>query len=426
MDPCLRRNYSYSYKENDDLCFLTGYFGLRVDASNLFKVKLGTFSSDSDDDDDDGNVLSYLEAPKSDITTKFMNEQLQDEELSIDIIIPKSDSISNTNTPLPSSSQSSSSPPSCYRLISADETRLWESGMICQHYDFKKLQFQTQTNNDDDDKDDTDDNKNLVALENCDATLYILVWPDSITFTMELLLLDESSLKSTGFSIVMKLGDKWQIEHTFDANACHSNPNCKLSLHCNCNSNVNGNGSDSRTRIMIGDNGNENGNGNGNRNGDGNSININIDIDCSFVQPKQEMSTDYSHHFHCHLLAKNSGPGPGPALIDRSFETGYTDIRDYDLFYIKVDNTNTNTTNATNNSGTNDKGSDDVVYYVPILLFVQHLANPTGLCPIVCDMDYKPTGIPIQLSKNWHSKVSGIRGLFIYIHIYIIFIRLID
>ena len=34
-------------------------------------------------------------------------------------------------------------------------------------------------------------------------------------------------------------------------------------------------------------------------------------------------------------------------------------------------------------------------------------ANITGLCPILCDEDGRPTGIPVQLSKNWHYKPMG-------------------
>lgn len=43
--------------------------------------------------------------------------------------------------------------------------------------------------------------------------------------------------------------------------------------------------------------------------------------------------------------------------------------------------------------------------------FYLHLGNPasvTGLCPILCHEDGTPTGIPVQISKNWHYPALGI------------------
>lgn len=34
-------------------------------------------------------------------------------------------------------------------------------------------------------------------------------------------------------------------------------------------------------------------------------------------------------------------------------------------------------------------------------------ANVTGVCPILCDESGRPTGIPVQLSKNWHEETMG-------------------
>ena len=39
---------------------------------------------------------------------------------------------------------------------------------------------------------------------------------------------------------------------------------------------------------------------------------------------------------------------------------------------------------------------------VPFLLDMRDPAGITGLCPILCDRSGRPTGIPVQLSKNWH------------------------
>ena len=75
--------------------------------------------------------------------------------------------------------------------------------------------------------------------------------------------------------------------------------------------------------------------------------------------------------------------------LKRTFKTGYTDIRDYDEFSITIDHT-----------GDTEKA-------VPFLLDLRGAANTTGLCPILCHKDGRPTGIPVQLSKNWHYQPMG-------------------
>lgn len=112
------------------------YFGLRINPSNLCKAKFGVFD---DNDKNDEDVLSYLEVPKSSLTTQRMNELLKDEELSIEII-----SFAAGSESIDDKDKDKDELATCYRLISAGETRLWESGMICQHYDFRNLVFQTK------------------------------------------------------------------------------------------------------------------------------------------------------------------------------------------------------------------------------------------------------------------------------------------
>lgn len=75
--------------------------------------------------------------------------------------------------------------------------------------------------------------------------------------------------------------------------------------------------------------------------------------------------------------------------IKRTFKAGYTDIRDYDEFLITIDNAGATTKE------------------LPFLLDFRAPANITGLCPMLCDKDGRPTGIPVQLSKNWHDKAMG-------------------
>lgn len=70
--------------------------------------------------------------------------------------------------------------------------------------------------------------------------------------------------------------------------------------------------------------------------------------------------------------------------LKRSFKTGYEPIRDYDEFFIDLVN------------------NGDEKNQIPFMLYLIGTANSTGLSPILCDEDGVPTGIPVQLSKNWH------------------------
>ncbi len=70
--------------------------------------------------------------------------------------------------------------------------------------------------------------------------------------------------------------------------------------------------------------------------------------------------------------------------FERDWQTGYTDIRNYDEVLLRISN----------------KGSGG--HHVPVLFDVKAPANITGLTPILCDPEGRPTGIPVQLSKNWH------------------------
>ncbi|MGB1128949.1 MAG: LamG domain-containing protein, partial [Haloferula sp.] len=87
----------------------------------------------------------------------------------------------------------------------------------------------------------------------------------------------------------------------------------------------------------------------------------------------------FDPEFNCHVAKVGR--------FKRSFPVGYRDIRDYDEIEIAVNGS---------------KGKS-----VPFLLEMKHPANITGLCPILCEADGTPTGIPVQLSKNWHEPDMG-------------------
>ncbi len=75
--------------------------------------------------------------------------------------------------------------------------------------------------------------------------------------------------------------------------------------------------------------------------------------------------------------------------VKRAWKTGYTDIRNYDELLIAVEN----------------KADADRV--VSLLVDLTGTANVTGLCPVLCDEKGVPTGLPVQLSKNWHYGRTG-------------------
>jgi Concanavalin A-like lectin/glucanases superfamily len=72
------------------------------------------------------------------------------------------------------------------------------------------------------------------------------------------------------------------------------------------------------------------------------------------------------------------------AQLKRSFKTGYEPIGDYDEFFIDL----------VSNGGEKQQ--------IPFMLYMIGTANSTGMSPILCDEEGVPTGIPVQLSKNWH------------------------
>jgi hypothetical protein len=53
------------------------------------------------------------------------------------------------------------------------------------------------------------------------------------------------------------------------------------------------------------------------------------------------------------------------------------------------------------------ENSSETSTTVPFLLDLSNPVNITGLCPILCDENGAPTGIPVQLSKNWHHAKLG-------------------
>ncbi len=103
------------------------------------------------------------------------------------------------------------------------------------------------------------------------------------------------------------------------------------------------------------------------------SIEVSATVNCS-----SNLKTSYNPEWLAYTSTVN--------VMARKWRSGYTDIKNYDEFTINIDN-----------SGFSNKT-------IPYALHLHSLANTTGLCPILCYADGTPTGIPVQLSKNWHIK----------------------
>ncbi|MFC5051424.1 LamG domain-containing protein [Rubritalea spongiae] len=95
----------------------------------------------------------------------------------------------------------------------------------------------------------------------------------------------------------------------------------------------------------------------------------------------QAIEADFTPELNCHLAEVKN--------LKREWKTGYTDIRDYDEFTLELEN------------------KSDTTREIPFMLYLRKVANITGLVPILCHPDGTPTGIHVQLSKNWHYPKLG-------------------
>jgi len=122
--------------------------------------------------------------------------------------------------------------------------------------------------------------------------------------------------------------------------------------------------------------------------GDNHKVTVNCDLEGK-DNPQTKVSVNmrlnelpavsYDKEFNCYV-----------ARVDRpkrDWRGGTSPLRNYDDIDITVDS-NEETT-------------------IPFLLEMFNPASITGLVPILCDENGAPTGIPVQLSKNWHHKKMG-------------------
>ncbi|MGJ8654505.1 MAG: hypothetical protein ACSHX8_14690 [Opitutaceae bacterium] len=218
--------------------------------------------------------------------------------------------------------------------------RLWESGRYLQNFDIRQLVFE---------------NAEGTSLD-CDARLQVVGWPDSLTFTLEITptaVSDETqkaqhSWHNIATRIHFKTTEKTWEARTPVIEQWKAGETKRLTLNCDLTPEQ---AAVTETPINV-------------HTDDGQKIEafFNPELNCQVAEIKK---------------------------LKRSWKTGYTDIRDYDEFIIKVQN------------------DSDHPREIPFMLYLRKVANITGLMPILCYEDGTPTGIPVQLSKNWHSKELG-------------------
>ncbi len=324
--PCAPSNYSHSFKysmSKDVIAFETGYFGLVVNSQDLKSVLFKEF----EDPNNSTSSITYLDCLQEHQRVRIEEEGLDVAEFRIALQL---DDV-------------------VFVATRADESpRLFESGKLCQRYDFQGLHFRG------------------LQKDAVDATLIVLVWPDSITFQLDILKLarneneDDAMESSKPFSDEFKVllrFRQWSTSQSFVTDTSKPGEFFSTILSCNFTNNL-----EKALDSVSG---------------------VNFEIE---TKPSQLLTSDFNKSFNCFLISGAEG-------FKRSFLGGYRDIREYDEFEIKI-----------RNNGTSK--------HVPVLIFVQPLANPTGVCPIVCDEDGNPTGVPIQLSKNWHIKNDPPYGRF--------------
>jgi len=178
----------------------------------------------------------------------------------------------------------------------------------------------------------------------CNARLDIVAWPESLTFNLDV------SFTSRHKDVVLRLGlrsetENWSQEAKFGA-PWKENENKSVSMTCPVPSTSKA----PSASIMVS------------------------------AEDGQTVPVYFDKNKNCYVASVKR--------LNRNWKTGYTDIRHYDDFKIAVDSLNSREP-------------------VPFLLDLRAPANITGLCPILCDEDDRPTGLPVQLSKNWHYKPMG-------------------
>ena len=375
LPPSLVRNYSHALFRNgffrnpsekaknsqpDVLTFETGYFGLEFDPDDLSRPRFGRFYQDSYSDERDTSsnsnnnpaVIGYKESVLNKDCSSRLVQGLFERSLEIKIVtlhdgkefVAKTCAVTHDQDPKRFNKH----------------TILWEAGKVAQHFQILGLDFVQK----DDNTCSADENASLQWITDRTADLDIVLWPDSFSLTLQLpATLDEKTdtmevqaKPLASLQVSMSFLD-WSVQEEHSATIPST-----TSLVCDV---VPGVRHELQDQVSV------------------DVVYRSSNHDECKKKPFPSVPVTFSDRFDAYLCTANFGRGPD--RLFRSFAGGYTDIHEYDEFVVTIQNK-----------------SRASPYYVPFVLYIKTVANVTGLCPIVCDLDGRPLGIPIQLSKNWH------------------------
>jgi len=339
--PVARKDFSFGYWLNgwrkspqdtsaDILCIETGHFGFMLDVDDLVNARFGPL-------DDDLDYTQALEAGARRL------RPLPPAKLAIELEVDGK----------------------VYRAVTCQAgtdtgvgrlsgVRLWESGRLVQHFDLLDLKFQDEAGN---------------PLD-CHGTLDLLAWPGCLTLTAELA---PNPIREDG-PVDGGSGDKPRIQDAPIAPPVWTDAELGVRLTSELAewhtekrlAGVWKAGQRQRVTLTCNVHGAP---------APGDRVSVQV------TTPGQRWPVTFADDSNC-FKAKVKG-------LERTWETGYTDIRNYDEFDLVLENPSRQSTRAR------------------FLLDFSRPANITGLCPILCDEEGVPTGIPVQLSKNWHYKELG-------------------
>ena len=237
--------------------------------------------------------------------------------------------------------------------------RLWESGRYVQHYDILELDFLDE------------EGKRL----SCGATLDLMAWPESLTFSLKVSPGSVWSNATMRISFETGVGN-WKAERCYEG-GWNAGEEKDFTLNCD----VSGKGV-AKAQVIL----------------------------STFTGDK--ISAEFDPSKNCYVASVEN--------LKREWKTGYTDIRAYDDFILSLQREGEAPAEPRRSSAyagrsrdepgkaiQNHKSTIQNPKYVPFLLDLRPPANITGLCPILCDAEGRPTGIPVQLSKNWHYDKMG-------------------
>jgi len=121
--------------------------------------------------------------------------------------------------------------------------------------------------------------------------------------------------------------------------------------------------------------------------GERQKLSLNCNLDDSYAADSKvsvQMSTADGQTFPVRFDAAMNCKVAKVSRLKRSFAGGYVKITDYDEFDVVLES------------------SEETAMVVPFFIDFRSPANITGMVPILCHADGSPTGVHLQISKNWH------------------------